>query len=195
MRSQLNARSLGALQSKRIVTEDSGDWRYLAAYVYGLVDIDDFEPWVYASPRLEHLLGIDRYSELIAFDFHQAHARHELVRLIHTSFLERRPARIERNVAKWVADGFLGGRIDLQTTSRLLAQIRVDSNDWVPSEFAYIDSELDDIPLPAQYHQWDPSALAEILSKSEPRLRAFESGARAAATVMLAVLEAEARGA
>jgi hypothetical protein len=175
--------------------DDSGDWRYLAAYVYGLVPIDEFEHWLYASPRLEHLLGVDRYLELIAFDFHQPHARHELVSLLHAAFLERRPGKVERDVAQWVAGGYLDGRIDLQTTSRLLAQLRADSNDWVPSEFAYIDSELDDIPLPAQYHEWDPEALAEKLRKSKPRLRAFESGAQAAAKAMLDALEGEARGA
>jgi hypothetical protein len=188
-------RELGAHQSKRIAIDDAVDWLYLSAYFYGLVPLGEFEQWVYASPRLEQLLGVDRYLELIAFDFHKAHARHELVTLLQAAYLERRSSGVQRDVAKWVASEYLDGRIGLQTTSRLLAQLRADSNDWVPSEFTYIDSELDDIPPPAQYHQWDPAALADKLSESEPRLRAFELGARAAAKAMLAALEGEVSGA
>jgi hypothetical protein len=101
---------------------------------------------------------------------------------------------VERDVAKWAARGYLEGRIDLVITSRLLARLRAESHDWVPTEFSYIDSELDDIPLPAQFHQWDPTALAEKLKRSEPRLRAFDLGARAAARAMLGALNDDARG-
>jgi hypothetical protein len=188
-------RELGALQPKRLAIDDSADWQYLAACVYGLVPIDEFEQWVYATPRLEQRLGIDRYLELISFDFHQPHVRHELVSLLRAAFLERRPSGVERDVAKWVASAYLGERIDLRTTSRVLAQLRAMSHDWVPSEFSYIDSELDDIPPAAQYHQWDPAALAEKLTNSDPRLRAFELGARTAAKAMLNALEGNARGA
>jgi hypothetical protein len=160
-----------------------------------LVPIEEFEQWLYASPRLEQLLGANRYSDLIAFDFRQPHARHELVSLLKAAFVERRPSGSERDVARWAAGGFLTGRLDLLTTSRLLAQIRVDSNDWVPSEFTYIDSELDDIPQRAQHHLWDPEALTKKLSQSTSRLRAFELGARAAAKAMLEALKEEARGA
>jgi hypothetical protein len=170
-------------------------WPYLGACIYGLVPLDAFEQWVYASPQLEQALGADRYLELVSLDFHQAHARHEVVRRLHEAFLERRLSGVERDVGIWIARGYLDGSIGLVTASRVLAQLRADSHDWVPSEFTYIDSELDEIPLPAQYHLWEPAALAEKLRESEPRLHAFELGARSAAREMLEVLEGQARGA
>ena len=95
----------------------------------------------------------------------------------------------------WVARGYLDGSIGLVTTSRVLAEIRTDSQEWVPSEFVYIDSELDEIPLPTQYHQWEPAALAKKLAESAPRLEEFERAARVAAQDMLRQLESNACGA
>jgi hypothetical protein len=171
--------------------DDSIDWQYIAATAHGLVPLKEFESWVYASTSLERLLGSKFYLELVDHDFRKTNAQHDLASLLGRAYAERRGSSMERDVARWVARGYLDGRVDLATVSRVLARIRVDSNEWVPSEFAYIDSELDEIPVKAQYALWNPEALALKLEESAPRLKAFEKGARLAAQEMLDALQTD----
>jgi hypothetical protein len=172
--------------------DDSLDWQFLAAAAQALVALDEFESWVYASTSLERMLGPKLYLELIDFDFHNAKAQRNLSILLRRALSERGRTGEERDVAIWIARAYLEGRVDLATVSRVLARIRVDSNEWVPSEFAYIDSELDEIPTPARYEHWNSETLAKKLEESAPRLKAFEEGARSAAQKMLDALRSDA---
>jgi hypothetical protein len=174
---------------------DSHAWPYLAAAAYALAPIDEFETWVYASSDLQHVVGPEHYRELISFNFRKDHARHDLTSMVRGIFLERRPHGIERDVAVWLARSYLAGSTQLVTISRVLARLWSEEHEWVPSEFAYIDSELVDLPLPAQYDQWNPEALAAKLAESAPRLLEFERAARVVAQQMLDRLESNARGA
>ncbi|HEV7705477.1 MAG TPA: hypothetical protein VGO46_14365 [Gemmatimonadaceae bacterium] len=172
--------------------EDSLDWQYLSAAAHALVPLDEFESWVYASTSLERLLGSQLHLELVDFDFRDVKAQRDLSIFLRRALTERGRTSEERDVALWIARGYLAGRVDLATVARVLARIRVDSNEWVPSEFTYIDSELDEIPTPAQYDNWNPEALAKKLEESAPRLKAFEEGARLAAQKMLDALQSDA---
>ena len=92
-------------------------------------------------------------------------------------------------MATWIAHSFLNGQMDLVTSSRMLARLWNAGEAWVPSEFAYIDSELDEIPMPAEYHRWEPSALAAKLAEEQPRLQEFQRAAMEAARQLLHTLE------
>ena len=174
---------------------DSNPWPYLAAAAYALVPIDEFENWVYNSSELEQCIGSEHYLELISFNFRKGHAQHDLTSMLRDIFLERRASGIERDVAVWLARSYLANSTNLVTISRVLARLWSAKHQWVPSEFAYIDSELDDVPLPAQYDQWNPDALATKLAESAPRQQEFERAARAVAQEMLQTLESNAHGA
>jgi hypothetical protein len=178
-----------------MTNDDSNLWPYLAAATYALVPIDEFENWVYSSTELEQCIGSEHYLELISFNFRKDHARHDLTSMLRDIFLERRASGIERDVAVWLARSYLASSTNLVTISRVLARLWSAKHQWVPSEFAYIDSELDDVPLPAQYDQWNPDALATKLAESAPRLQEFERAARVVAQEMLQTLESNARGA
>jgi hypothetical protein len=163
-------------------------WEALAAARCGVSDIRSFEHWVYESTDLETAVGKARYLELIGFDFTQAAARRELANLLDEIFAERQRSWRE-HVAAYLARGYLARRIDLPTIANVLAGFWSDGIPWAPTEFAYINSELDSIPLPAHYPLWDGEALARKLVESQPRMQAFEEAARAAAEDLLNQLQ------
>lgn len=167
-------------------------WGFLAAANYRLVDPRVFEAWLYDNPALEAQIGPRDYLDLISFDFGQPHVRHELASLLQR--VQNDHGRPEKeDLAAYVANEYLDGRLDLTTICRILVGFWSDGVDWVPSEFAYIHSELDDIPLPPQYPIWDADALARKLAEAEPTLRSFDEGARQAATELLKTLTARRR--
>jgi hypothetical protein len=167
-------------------------WEQLAAVRYGLVEVQLFEQWIYTAPELEGAVGHDHYLALVSFAFNQPHAGHELTRVIDRLYEDRRPSCLRRDAALWITRAFLGGRSDLATTARTLVGFRNSGENWVPDEFVYIDSELDEIPAAAEYPNWDEQALAAKLAELQPRLVEFERAAREVARDMLSKLEVEA---
>lgn len=167
-------------------------WEQLAAVRYGLVALKLFEQWIYTAPELEGTVGHGHYLALVSFAFNQPHAGHELTRVIDRLYEDRRPSCLRRDAALWITRAFLDGRSDLARTARILVGFRNSGENWVPDEFVYIDSELDEIPAPSEYHNWDQPALAARLAESKPRLVEFERAAREVAREMLSKLEAEA---
>ena len=166
-------------------------WTSLEAAHTGDLPLDAFEAWVYRTLELEPLLGADLHLELLAFDFRQPHARHELRKLIERIYAAHRPGALLTDHARRVATEYLEGRRDLRSTCRTFAILWAEGHDdWVPSEFVYIDSELDDVPAPDQWPQWQPAALRRLLARWQPTLRAFEESARAGCEAVLARLDA-----
>ena len=164
-------------------------WEQLASVRYGLVELRTFEQWLYTVQELEAAIGQDQYLALVSFEFDQPHAQHELTRVIDRLYEEVRPSQLRRDAATAIARAFLDGRGDLITTARMLTRFRNDGESWVPDEFVYIDSELDDLPMPAEYPNWDQQALAARLAKWQPRLAEFERAAREVSREMLLKVE------
>ena len=163
-------------------------WDRLAFARIGVDALSKFEEWVYQSEVIEPAVGEDFYVELISLDYRSRHAHHELVKLIERIYdARRRPGDIERDTARATARAYLAGNVDLVTGSRILAHLSSAGAKWVPGEFSYIDSELDDIPMPAQYALWNPDALARKLQ--DPRLDEFRRVAEQAARELLSLLE------
>ena len=168
-------------------------WEHLAAARYGLIDLQEFEQWTYDSPELEAALGSEEYLALISFPFRQPDVQHELSRWLDGLYERARPTKLRRDFGAWLAQAFLDGKVDLVTTSRMFARLWNAKERWVPSEFAYIDSELDSIPMPAQYGNWDPAALSARLAEAQPLLDSYGRAARESAREILAALESDAQ--
>jgi hypothetical protein len=167
-------------------------WELLAAAAHGLIDLRSFETWLYQNAVLESEIGERNYLDLISFDFTQADAKHELGSLVER--VQRDGGRVaSEDVAAYLAHEYLNGRVGLATIARVLAAFWSEGAEWVPSEFAYISSDLDTIPLPPQYPLWDSDALRRKLAESGPMLQAFEEGARNASTELLVTIEARRR--
>jgi hypothetical protein len=58
----------------------------------------------------------------------------------------------------------------------------------VPSEFVYVDSELDSFPAPSVRPLWDSSALSHILKRQKPILAEFDRALRESSISVLAYL-------
>jgi hypothetical protein len=164
-------------------------WEQLASVRYGLVELRTFEQWIYTVRELETAVGQDHYLALVSFVFNQPHAQHELTRVIDRLYEDRRPSHLRRDAATGMVRAFLDGRGDLVTTARMLTRFRNDGESWVPDEFVYIDSELDDLPMPAEYPNYDQQALAARLAEWQPRLAEFERAARVVSREMLLKLD------
>jgi hypothetical protein len=62
----------------------------------------------------------------------------------------------------------INGSLDLVSGCRDLTHLHHKGFDFIPIRFVGFDSELDSIPLPEQYHLWNPEALEKYLRKVEP---------------------------
>ena len=141
------------------------------------------------APGLEAELGHSDYTTLISFDFGAAHARHELERIVLDIYERHRPGRLARDRATRLASGLIDGTVDFLVGIRGLARLASDDHDWVPVIFIGIDSDLDDIPRPAQYPLWDEKALAEKLAEARPRIEHMRQQAKEAARELLRCIE------
>ena len=94
-------------------------------------------------------------------------------------------------MARRVVTEFLAGQRDMWTTARTFARLSLDGHEsWVPTEFVYVDSELDTFPAPAVRPLWDSEALSKLLERQEPILQEYERALRSAAEEVLAFLDA-----
>jgi hypothetical protein len=165
--------------------DDHEIWERLATVERGMESPLAFEQWAVASTELERVLGPALHLAFVSLDYRQPHAAHELAKLIEQAYRSRRPGMINRDLARWTARALIDARIDLATACRMFVRIRYDGEDWVPTEFIYIDSEMDEIPQPAQYHLWKPEALTAKLAKEESRVQEFHRAALERAREML----------
>jgi len=140
-------------------------WQVLEQFLSGGMSSADFEQWFHTTPELESALGARAYGELLAFNFQQQHAAHELSMLVRSIYESARPARLARDRAFRIARELLSGSVQIQDGVRALAGLCLDGHDWVPGMFVNVQSELDRIPKPEQYAQWEPSALAAKLEE------------------------------
>jgi hypothetical protein len=146
-------------------------WERLAAAHAGLIDVHEFEQWVYSSNELEAVVGRDWHLELLGFDFTKP-----LRPLLERLFTALRPSW-QNDLATYAAREFLDNRLDLRTAAHVLAPAH--------DAFKYIDSELDDIPPRTQYSLWSEEALVHKQPEWQRRLESFDKEAREAARELL----------
>lgn len=135
----------------------------------GELPVGEFERWVYASPEIETQLGSGDYFQLLAFDYRQPHAIHELRRLVGAVYERRRPGMLARDRAWRLACGLASGSLPV-AAAHGLAILHYGGHGWVPLDFVGISVELDDVPSPGQRPLGDPQALAGAEAEWQPYL-------------------------
>lgn len=175
------------------MTDLDDAWKQLESVHTGDLAVEAFERWVYAHAGLEALLGPALALELLAFDYRQPDARHELRKLVERAYLRRGPDALEHDMMRRIANEFLSGERDVwRTTGPFARLIATGDYDWIPLGFLYVDSELDSIPSPAARSMWEPAALAKLLRENAALLAGYEFAVRQAVAELLERLEARA---
>jgi HEAT repeat protein len=82
--------------------------------------------------------------------------------------------------------GLIDGTVDVVTACHRLTQLYHYGYTWIPIIFVGIDSELDIVPPPDTYHQWNPQALEQKLKEAEPIVAAYRARAQTEAQKLLA---------
>jgi hypothetical protein len=131
----------------------------------GEIALGDFEAWVYSTPAIEAELGAGAYLELLAFDYRGPHALQEATTCVGAIYERLRPGMLVRDRAHRLACGLTLRTIPLATAVHGLANLYYDGQDWIPTVFVGLSSELDDVVDPAQYPLWEPGALAAHLER------------------------------
>jgi hypothetical protein len=145
--------------------DEESSWRVLEQFLSGAMSSADFEQWFRSTPELESVLGARAYGALLAFDFQQQDAAHELSQLVRSIYEWARPGRLARDRAFRIARELLSGSVQIQDGVRALAELCMDGHDWVPGIFVHVQSEFEGIARPEEYAQWEPSALADKLEE------------------------------
>jgi hypothetical protein len=126
----------------------------------GELSLGDFEAWVYSTPAIEAELGAGAYVELLAFDYRGPHALQDTSACVTAIYERLRPGMLVRDRAHRLACGLVQGTIPLATAVDGLANLYYHGEDWIPTAFVGISSDLDDVVDPAQHPLWEPAALA-----------------------------------
>ena len=156
-------------------------WQVLEQFLSGEISSADLERWFESTPELEVVLGTRAYGDLLAFDFRQRDAAHELSKLVRSIYEYGRPARLAWDRAFRIARGLLSGSVQTHDGVRALAELSMDGHDWVPSIFVNLRSEFDEIPKPEQYAMWEPSALGAKLEEGRRITKFYKPSIRDAA--------------
>jgi len=158
----------------------------LARLLTGEIPLADFEAWVYSTPAIEAELGADAYLELLAFDYRRPHALQDAVTFVGALYERLRPGMLLRDRAHRLACGLLLGTIPLPAAVHGLANLHYAGEDWIPTVFVGLSSELDDVVDPADYPLWEPRALAAHLERWAMMRENIVTAATAAAREFLA---------
>jgi hypothetical protein len=169
---------------------------HLLAFALGTLSLADFEAWVYATPDLEPALGRDVALEPLELDYRapgtEARLRWEAVHWVEElagpAFLVRERARL---LLRRLADGS-GEVIPVCTELAWLAYD--EGGEWLGSTFNALDAELEDLPLPRTYPQWQLEALARRLAEMQPVMESCTAEAREEARRLLAAEFGEGTG-
>jgi hypothetical protein len=165
-------------------------WRKLEAAEAGDLPLVEFERWVYSTPELVPVLGQPLALEFLALDYRQGHARHDLRKLVLRAYDQHRPGELKYDMARRVAEEFLAGDRDVWRTAAAFARMcHSGTEDWVPLDFLYIDSELDAIAAPETRDLWDSEALVRHLDQHRPLLACYEATLQEAVDVVLRYLD------
>jgi hypothetical protein len=128
------------------------------------LSLKDFEQWVYKNPDdLEKELNADFYLNLISLNYHQKDSALQLQDMLF-SFINKDEFNIWRT--KKLLTEIVEEKIDMVLATRKLKAIYTATEDFIPLDLGTgYESELDDVPIPSEYHNWDKWKLYERLRK------------------------------
>lgn len=133
----------------------------------GDMSISDFEQWIYTSgDLLEQELESEIYLELVSFNYKQKDSLQLLINKAKTlvnmdEFNIWRTSRLLTDIIE--------NNLDLVLATRKLRQLYFETGKNIIPETLGIgfESELDDLPIPSEYNQWESSALQKTLEKAD----------------------------
>ncbi|MEO8146985.1 MAG: hypothetical protein ABI723_05070 [Bacteroidia bacterium] len=129
------------------------------------LSVKDFEQWVYKySDILETDLQAELHFDLISFDYNQRGSFSKIKEKI-KPYIDNDEFNIWR--AKKLLTDIIEQKIDLVEATRKLRELYFDTGEsFIPVKLGIgYESELDDLPIPSEYHQWDSRMLKEKLKK------------------------------
>lgn len=129
--------------------------------------IKEFEQWIYKhSNNLEKELPTELHFDLISFGYNQKDSFFQIEDKI-TRYIDTNEFNIWRT--KKLLTEIIEEKIDIITATRKLRDLYFETGEKfipVPLGIGYA-SELDDVPSPSEYNQWDSDGLKEKLKKVE----------------------------
>jgi len=129
--------------------------------------VKEFEQWIYRnSDNLEKELPTDLHFDLISLGYNQKDIFFQLKDKI-TPYININQFNIWRT--KKLLEEIIQEKIDIVTSTRKLRDLFFDTGEnFIPVTLGIgYESELDDVPAPSEYDQWDSNALKEKLKKIE----------------------------
>jgi len=129
------------------------------------VTLADFEQWIYEDKELETLLPT-LYYDLIEFDFRDRDAKQGIKSKL-------RPYADENEFKIWrtmrLLSKIIDDKIDIVLATRKLRELYFDTGEnFIPPTLGIgYESELDDLPIPDEYHMWSEKELKEKLKKAD----------------------------
>ena len=133
----------------------------------GDFSVQEFEQWVYRhSDNLEKELPTDLHFDLISFGYNQKDSFSQLKDVI-TPWIDIDEFNIWRT--KKLLTEIIDEKIDIVIATRKLRILYFDTGEnFIPVTLGIgYESELDDVPIPSEYNQWDSNGLKEKLKKVE----------------------------
>lgn len=141
------------------------------------LSLKDFEQWIYKnSDDLEKELSADFYLELISLNYNQNDSALQLEHMLFT-LISADAFNIWRT--KKLLTEIVEQKIDIVLATRKLKAIYYCTEDFIPVDLGVgYESELDDVPIPSEYSQWDKWTLYEKLMKVDLYKDGFIRGAQ-----------------
>lgn len=140
-------------------------WETFYKFLWDEFPLIEFEFWLYQSSFVEEMVGRTKYSDLCAFYFQDSRAKEQLQKIIWELCELYNPIEWHKKRVQRVLQQMIDGTLDLVSGCRLLTSMYYSGYDFIPIQFVGFDSELDWIPVPEQYHLWNPEALKTYLRK------------------------------
>ena len=133
--------------------------------IEGDLPIRDFERWVYDnSDRLENELSSEAHLDLIAFAYKRAGCFDELKNMI-LEYIDTMEFKLWRT--KKLLTEIIENKIDLVLATRKLKELYYNGcSDFIPVALGVgYESELDDVPVPSEYVEFQRHEVEEKLKK------------------------------
>jgi hypothetical protein len=129
--------------------------------------VKEFEQWIYShSDNLGKELSTHLHLDLISSDYNQKDSFSQLIEKI-APYINTDEFNIWRT--KKLLTEIIEEKIDIVTATRKLRDLYFETGEnFIPVTLGIgYESELDDVPTPSEYNQWDSNGLQEKLKKVE----------------------------
>jgi hypothetical protein len=140
-------------------------------------DPRSFETWVCGADDLEAAIGHGPYVDLVSADY-QGRDITGARELCEQLLEQHHPGNLARYRVRRILRSMLEDDLAVLVGLRRLVALHHAGDEFIPIEFVGFDSETDGIPTPDRYHQWDATALAELLAGTNPYLKRIQGACR-----------------